>query len=262
MRKLLVSSALFALVTACANDEAAENEPEPGDIVEEAAETTGDVIENVGEEISAAVNDAAEGAAEFAENELSQSNARGFTVRNLIGESVSDADGQVLAVVDDLLFTEDGQLAAVVLRDSAILGFGGDNAVVSADRFQFAVASDGDMVISAQMNDGELKQMTESLAYEPTEGVINPGNLISMNRFLDQPVKNINGDEVADPFDIMLAPPGVWDDIVVSVGGVGAIGNRLVLIDDSLIDFDKDSQGLRLNQAAPDLKTLPTFEYD
>ncbi|WDI30802.1 PRC-barrel domain-containing protein [Hyphococcus flavus] len=258
----LSTASLFALsVAACGQDNASPNEPKPGDIAEEAADDTTDTLEDAGEEISAAVNDAARDAADMAENELSQSNAKGFTARNIIGASVRDRNGKALAVIDDLLFSDTRHLRAVVIRDGAFLGLGGDNAIIGADRFDFAVAADGEMIITAEIAEGELRQMTDSLAFEPTDGVINPGNLMSVNRFLDRSIVNSNGDEIADPFDIVFGMPGHWGELIVSVGGLGAIGNRLVSIDSALITMDGGSGDLRLADNAPDLDTLPTFEY-
>ncbi|WP_425408548.1 PRC-barrel domain-containing protein [Hyphococcus sp.] len=257
----LLAASLSVGLSACADDESTANEPKPGDIAEEAADETGEAIEDAGEELSAAVDTAVRETANFAENELSQSNARGFTARNVIGATVRDASGESLAIIDDLLFSNDRQLRAVVIRDGAFMGLGGDNAVISADRFRFGVAGNGEMIISAEVNDGDLRQMTESLAFEPTDGVINPGNLLSVREFLDRPIVNANGDEIADPFDILYGDLGQWRSLIVSVGGVGAIGNRLVEINPALVRLDASSSKLLLDDSAPDLDALSTFEY-
>lgn len=260
---LALSSATVLAISAgaCGRDEPTPNEPKPGDIAEEAAQDAARNLEDAGEDISAAVDEAVENTAEFAENELSQSNAKGFTARNIIGASVRNRDGEALAIIDDLLFSDNQQLRAVVIRDGAFLGLGGDNAIISADKFEFGVAGDGEMIILAQFADGELRQMTESLAFEPTDGVINPGNLMSAREFLERSIVNANGDEIADPFDIIFGRPGQWGELILSVGGIGAVGNRLVAIDAAMVDVNPATGDLRLAANAPNLDSLPTFEY-
>lgn len=257
------ATAVALVLAACGQqDQPTRNDPETGDVVEEAADDIGDAAETVGEEVSAAVDDAVDSAAKFAENELSQSNALGFTARNVMGASVRDINGDVAAIVDDLLFDDMRIVRAVVVRDGAFMGLGGDEAIISADKFAFYVDEDREMVMTVDVTDGELKQMTESLAYEPTDGVINPGNLVSVKQFLSRPIDNINGDKVADPFDILLAEPGQWDTLILSVGGIGAIGNRLVAIDSDTLKVNDATGTLYLDYAAPDLDALPTFEYE
>ena len=262
MIRLFSATAIAVALAACGQpDRPTQNEPDTGDVVEEAADDIGDAAETVGEEVSAAVDEAVDSAANFAENELSQSNALGFTVRNVIGSSVRDANGDVAAIIDDLLFDDMRIIRAVVVRDGAFMGLGGDEAVISADKFAFLVDDDREMAIRVDITDGELKQMTESLASRPTDGVVTPGNLTSAKQFLDRPVVNINGDEIADPFDILLAPPGQWETLILSVGGIGAIGNRLVAVDAATLKVNDSTGTLYLDYAAPDLDALPTFEY-
>lgn len=261
MKYALLIAASSALSISCARDEPVENEPKPGEIVEESAEDIEEGAARVGEEISAAAGEAADATGDFIENELSQANARGFTVRNVIGESVRGQDELAIAVIDDLLFSPDGMLRAVVLKDGSFLGLGGEPATVSADRFAFAIHGDGDVAVTVEMTDGELKQMTESLAYEPSTGLMeNPGNLMSMSELTGAPVVNENGDKVADMFDIILAPPGCFDAAILSVGGLGAVGNRLVSLDMSSLAIENDNSAI-LVLSAPDFDAMPTFEY-
>ena len=147
MKYALLIAASSALSISCARDEPVENEPKPGEIVEESAEDIEEGAARVGEEISAAAGEAADATGDFIENELSQANARGFTVRNVIGESVRGQDELAIAVIDDLLFSPDGMLRAVVLKDGSFLGLGGEPATVSADRFAFAIHGDGDVAV-------------------------------------------------------------------------------------------------------------------
>ena len=259
-RSLLAATALCT-AAACSRDVATENEPAPGEIVEESAETIEDGAARAGEEISAAASEAADATGDFIENELSQSNARGFTVRNIIGESVRGSDGAALAVIDDLLFSDAGLLRAVVLKDGAFLGLGGEPATLAADRFAIVTAGSGEISVTAQMGDGELKQMTESLAYNPTGGLLEQsGNLLSMDELIGRTVVNVNGDKVADVFDVILAPPGRFETIILSTGGLGALGNRLIAMDLEAVDIDPDT-GVIAVRSAPDFNTLPTFEY-
>ncbi len=261
MRYAILLAASSTLAVACARDEPVENEPKPGEIVEESAEDVGEGAARVGEEISAAASEAADTAGDFIENELSQANARGFTVRNIIGESVRGEDRLAIAEIDDLLFSRDGALRAVVLKDGAFLGLGGDPATITADRFAFAISGDGDIAVTVAMTDGELRQMTESLAYHPTGGLIqNPGDLMSVSELIGAPVVNENGDKVADMFDIILADPGRFETAVLSVGGLGALGNRLVSLDMTSLLVDDNTGAIRV-VTAPDFDAMPTFEY-
>ena len=256
---LLAATALCA--AACDRDGPTENDPKPGEIVEESAEDVGEGAARAGEEISAAAGEAVDAAGDFVENELSQSNAKGFTVRNIIGESVRGEDGMAIAAIDDLLFSREGVLRAVVLKDGSFLGLGGKPATIGADRFAFIESGDGGMAVTAEMSNGELKQMTESLAYNPTGGVAGEaGNLLSIRELVGKSVVNANGDKIAEIFDVILTPPGRFETIILSTGGLGAIGNRLIALGVDDVAIDPDS-GVIAVAAAPDFDSLPTFEY-
>lgn len=261
MKYIIMLAASAAVTVACARDEPVENEPKPGEIVEESAEDVGEGAARIGEEVSAAAGEAVDAAGDFIENELSQANASGFTVRNIIGESVRGQDKMAIAVIEDLLFSGDGMLRAVVLKDGAFMGMGGKPATIGADRFAFAVHGDGDIAVTVTMTNGELSQMTKSLAYEPTAGVMEaPGNLMSMTELMGASVVNENGDKVADMFDIILTDPGRFDTAILSVGGLGALGNRLVSVDVGALLIDPGYGAVRI-LSAPDFDTMPTFEY-
>ncbi len=261
MKQAFLAASALCAVAACDRDQPTENEPKTGEIVEESAEDVEEGAARVGEEVSAAAKEAADATGDFIENELSQTNARGFTVRNIIGESVRGSDGTALAIIDDLLFSREGMLRAVVLKDGAFLGLGGEPATIAADRFAFAIGGDGEIAVTAAMSDGELRQMTESLAYNPTGGLMEQsGNLISMDEFTGAAVVNANGDKVADIFDIILAAPGRFETFILSTGGLGAVGNRLVALDLETLDINHDT-GVITVVSAPDFETLPTFEY-
>ncbi len=260
-KQLLASAAIMLAVTACGSDEPSENEPKPGEIIEEGAEDTGDAASRAGEEISAAAGEALDEAGDFVENELSQSNARGFTVRNIIGESVRGDDNAAIGVIDDLLFDDTWLLRAVVLKDGSFLGLGGEPATIGADRFAFSVNGEGDVAVRASLTDGELRQMTKSLAYQPSDGAgFNPGNYVSIRQLMKLPVDNENGDKVADPFDVILMEPGRFHKMIISVGGLGAIGNRLVAIEMNNVLINTDRGSITIS-GAPDFDSLPTFEY-
>jgi hypothetical protein len=83
---------------------------------------------------------------------------------------------------------------------------------------------------------------------------------MSMSELLGASVVNENGDKVADMFDIILADPGRFDTAILSVGGLGAVGNRLVSVDISSLAIDRNYGAVRL-LSAPDFDALPTFEY-
>lgn len=253
--------AFAAIAASCSEEPPVENEPKPADFVEEGVEDTADAGADLAEKVSVATEKALESAGETLQTELAQSNAKGFTVRNILGEPVQDQNGAAIAVVDDLLFDSTGYLRALVLRDESFLGLGGKRATVGADMFAFALTSNDEVEIRATLTNGELEQMTKSLASNPSVGAgNNPGNLISIVALLERPIENRNGDEVADAFDLVLAAPGRIDSMLVSVGGVGAIGNRLVQIPIRDVEIDY-AQGHIYATDAPDFDALPTFEY-
>lgn len=260
LKHALMAAAVLG-TAACGRDAATENEPKTGEIIEESAEDVGEASARAGEEISAAADEAVDATGDFIENELSQANARGFTARNVIGESVRGADGTAIAVIGDLLFSREGVLRAVVLKDGSFIGLGGKPATVGADRFAFIVGADGEVAVTAQMTNGELQQMTASLAYQPTEAMAEqPGNLLSMNELTGRTVVNANGDKIAEIFDVILAEPGRFETIILSTGGIGILGNRLIALDVNDVAIDPDN-GVIAATDAPNFDQLETFEY-
>jgi hypothetical protein len=264
MRQIFLVSLLLTTTAACGQSEVqTENQPQVGDQVEDTAARAGSTLESVGEEIGAAVNDATEEIAEFAENELSQMNARGFTVRNLIGANVVAQDGGAAATISDLLFDDARTLQAVVIKDGELLGIGGKDVVIAASFLDTSISDAGDMRIVMKLPETALHAEANSLKHEPSVGVgaIDQNELMSINAFMDQPVRNSAGQKVADPFDIVLTPTGAWDDIILSLGGIGALGNRLVEVDQSTLTVNAQTGAVTTTAAAPEFDSLPTFEY-
>lgn len=260
LKHALMAAAVFS-AAACGRDAVTENEPKPGEIVEESAEDVGDASSRAREEISAAADEAVDATGDFIENELSQANARGFTARNVIGESVRGADGTAIAVIGDLLFSRDGVLRAVVLKDGSFLGLGGKPATIGADRFAFSLDAAGEVAVTAELTNGELKQLTASLAYQPTQTMTDePGNLISMNELTGRAVVNANGDKIAEIFDIILTEPGRFETVILSTGGIGVLGDRLIALDIADVTIDPDS-GVVAAASAPNFDGVQTFEY-
>ena len=88
-----------------------------------------------------------------------------LTAENLTGATVVGPDGEDIAVVGDILLTEDGQVDAMLIDFGGFLGIGEKRVAVTLDNLEFASNENGDLLI---YSDFTREQLEAQPAYDET----------------------------------------------------------------------------------------------
>lgn len=84
-----------------------------------------------------------------------------LTAENLTGATVVGPDGEDIAVVGDILLTEDGQIDAMLIDFGGFLGIGEKRVAVTLDNLEFASNEAGDLLIYSDFTREQLEAQPE-----------------------------------------------------------------------------------------------------
>lgn len=84
-----------------------------------------------------------------------------LTAENLTGATVVGPDGEDIAVVGDILLTEDGQIDAMLIDFGGFLGIGEKRVAVTLDNLEFASNDAGDLLIYSDFTREQLEAQPE-----------------------------------------------------------------------------------------------------
>lgn len=270
MRALLIgTSAILLAAAGCdrnqSDKEAPVNEPNAGERAEEAAAQAGDALEDAGEAVVHGIEEAAEAVGDAVEREVDQFDARGLTVRNILGTVVKTRNGVVAARMDDLLFSAAGEPQLAVMKEGGIFGVGDDEIVVTIQRLTIKQDAAGEVAVGVTLTDEEIETLGEGVAFLPTDfsvaGEFDP-SLLSAKKLNEVSVYNSDQQKVADVYDLILGPEWKIERVILSTGGLADVGDRLVDWDWSKLEFNDDRTALYTKNAMRDFDSLPAFHYE
>jgi hypothetical protein len=92
-------------------------------------------------------------AAKLTANEISAKNLMSKNVKNAANESVGD--------INDVLISNDGKIAAVIVGVGGFLGMGEKDVALSFDQLKFATSADNDLVVSTSATKDGLQAAPE-----------------------------------------------------------------------------------------------------
>lgn len=84
-----------------------------------------------------------------------------LTAENLTGATVIGPDGEDIAVVGDILLTEDGQVDAMLIDFGGFLGIGSKRVAVTLDNLEFAANEGGELIIYSDFTREQLEAQPE-----------------------------------------------------------------------------------------------------
>ncbi len=266
---LTAAMALLLTSTACGqnsdNNVEPANEPGAGEQAEETAAAAGDVLEDAGQAIVQGLEDTAESIGSAIDKEVTELNALGLTARNILDEEVRTPAGVVAARVNDILFSVDGRPMMAVLNEGGMFGVGDDQIIVTIQRLIITKDADGEASVEITLSNEELESLSDGVTFLPADfsvgGEIDT-SLLSIRKMLDAVVYNTEGQKVADAYDYILGAEWKIDRVVVSIGGIADIGDRLVAAGWDMFTLTSDSSALQTTDNAIDFDSLPTFEYE
>ncbi len=259
----------FLATGACGRSENASaeptNEPGAGEYAEDAAAAAGDTLEDAGEVIAGGVEDAADAIGVAIDKETDEFNALGLTVRNILDEEVRTRHGKIAARMEDLLFTADGQPAMAVLKEGGIFGVEDDMVIVTVQRLIVSEDNSGEVAVEITLSDEEIETLGDGVTFLPADfsaqGDMNT-SLLSARKMLAAAVFNADNQKIADIYDFILDQQWRIDQVVVSAGGLDAIGDHLTAASWDMFALTDDMTALQTTALATDFDAQPRFRYD
>ena len=264
MKHLLLSSVAIIFVTACSKTEETVNQSTAGDYIEEAGEATvevaADIVDGVGEVASDAYNATEDRIVE----EMDQHDAKGLTLRNLLGSNVTTSDDKGFGDISDLILAEDFSLLAYKIDESTLLGIGGEEVAINAERFLPVLDEHGEPALIVEMTEEQLNRLTESSFAMPSDfsyRLSQEAIEFSGKTLLEADVNNAAGERIADIYDLTFNPDGALKKIILTVGGIGGFKDKLVAVNASEIKLDA-LNNVFTSVDLPDLSEALEYDYD
>jgi sporulation protein YlmC with PRC-barrel domain len=94
---------------------------------------------------------------------------RKFKLDNLTGEDLVDQQGEQIGTIDDVLLTQDGRIASVLITTGGVMGIGGETKAVDWDRLDVQFDEDGSIrEVRTTMTEQELENLPD---YDDDEGM-------------------------------------------------------------------------------------------
>ncbi|MEM8771288.1 MAG: hypothetical protein AAGD92_06540 [Pseudomonadota bacterium] len=261
-----LAAACMVFASACGGgDDDAKNQPGVEERAERAAATAGDALEDASEATVEAAEGAVDTISTAIDKELDDVNALGLTVRNLLNENVLTRKGSVAAQIEDLLFTEDGRLTLVQLKEGGIFGAGEDFVMVVPQRLVITMTNEKEPVVEISLTEEEIEQLGDSTSFLPADFSVGGSiatNLISGRKLLDSIVLNTENEKAADIYDLLLGIEWNINSVVISRGGLGEIGDRLSVAPIDRFVMTEDRSAMQTTMSTPTFDAMPTFSYD
>jgi hypothetical protein len=83
-----------------------------------------------------------------------------LTAEQIIGANIRNADGEVIATVDDLILGEDGKAESISATFGGFLGFGSDTVTLGLDEFEFMQNDTGTVTLRTSLTPESLEGQT------------------------------------------------------------------------------------------------------
>lgn len=187
---------------------------------------------------------------------------RGLEIRKILGRTVYTSQGTAAARLDDILFNTDGVPSSALLTEGGILSIGTDPVQVPIQRLVIKLSDDGSTHVVVAMSKAELKKLAGKFSNLPSDFSEYPMldlSFLSARRLMEVDVQNIEGEKLADVYDILLNPSWAIDRVVLSRTDLGVLKKKRVVISWTLFTLTDDHTALRAKVTLPSLETFPEF---
>ena len=171
---------------------------------------------------------------------------------NLIGAEVTGADGEQVAVVDDLLLGSSGQVESIIFRASDMLDFTGDKGALAYDELDMTMADGDDPRFSVSMTDEAIQNVAEF----DQEG-LNDYSLVSEMIGTNAPLADSDDDARIE--DLVINQSGMVQYAVISDPAM--MGEMRVLEFDRISVQGEGDSEIMINATAEEIDGMPLFEY-
>jgi len=182
---------------------------------------------------------------------------RPILAQRLIGTTVRDSAEQKLGSVHDLVIGPSRRVEQFVLSVGGLLGVG--DKLVMLPVASFSNGPDGLMLRGTTKEALKLLPDFDRVAFTAVEGGRGDASSHLASAVIGADVRDATGRDVAAVDDLVIGPDRRIEQIVLSVGGLLGLGDKLVALPAS--EFRDDRDGLALSAATREsLEAAPAFD--
>ncbi len=185
--------------------------------------------------------------------------------RELMGARVRSRGGEAVAMVEDLVIDEDGDLRVIIVSQGGILGVGANSVPLKAGNVALFRTRERRVELFTELTETELAKAAGTVYVIRSETADRwVSDLLQASALLDAETVNVNGVKIATLHDIIFNRRRDITHAILSVGGFLDVGDKLVAAPLDSLDILKTREGLKLavSVSKETLEGLPAFKYE
>lgn len=175
----------------------------------------------------------------------------------LIGVKVTNAEGETIGDINDILIDRASKVGAIVIGVGGFLGIGGRHAAFKFEAFRLTPASSHDALVSVNMTKEQITAMPE-WQWNPASAETRTSKLMGAK------VSNNAGETIGDVNDLLIYKDGNVVAAVIGVGGFLSMGERNAAVPFSSLQLTRDSNNdplVQVDLSKEQLKTAPEWKW-
>ena len=175
----------------------------------------------------------------------------------LVGANVTNAAGETIGQINDLLINKDQKVTSAVIGVGGFLGVGERNAAFTFNTLQLTRDAKDNPLVRANVTKDQLKT-TPEWQWNPASGEWRTNKLIGAK------VTNTAGETIGDINDILIDKDAKVAAAVIGVGGFLGMGERHAAVSFSSLQLTRDPNNdplVRVNLTKEQLKAAPEWKW-
>ena len=175
----------------------------------------------------------------------------------LMGAKVTNAAGETIGDINDLLIDKENRVATVVSGIGGFLGIGERHAAFTFSTLQLTRDASGDPLVRLNTTKDQLKAMPE-WQWNPASAEWRTEKLMGAK------VRNTAGDTIGDINELLLDKDGKVAAAVIGVGGFLGVGERHAAVPFTSLQMTRDAKTdpvIKVNVTREQLRAAPEWKW-
>ncbi len=175
----------------------------------------------------------------------------------LMGLKVTNAAGETVGDINDMLIDADGKISIVVIGVGGFLGMGERHAAFTLSSVQLTRGTDNNPVARVNLTKDQIKAMPE-WQWNPARAEWRASKLMGTK------VSNTAGEIIGDINDVLIEKDGKVAAAVIGVGGFLGLGERHAAVPFRSLQLTRDANNnplVRVNLTKDQLKVAPEWKW-
>jgi sporulation protein YlmC with PRC-barrel domain len=188
---------------------------------------------------------------------VSYSERGDWRASKLIGTKVTNAAGEKIGDINDLLIDKNQMLASAVIGVGGFLGMGERHAAFTFTTLQLTRDANNNPVVRADVTKEQIKAMPE-WQWNPASGEWRTSKLMGAK------VTNTSGETIGDISDLLINQDSKAAAAVIGVGGYLGLGERDAAIPFGSLQLTRDADRnpvVGVNLSKEQLKAMPEWKW-